>query len=389
MNHREQRHLTLTGLELGPPQVLGAIRLVPLLRARPTEDLRLGLQPHASSAQMVALDARDDGLKYVSFIPHGLMVRFSEDGRPVDAPEGSAALGSWMSASGKKARPGRAPPVLHRMVKRAGADGFRMLPLHLAMEGFLSLCFAGPDIAWPEYSQRAVRRGLDPRLESSWSGHAIFGLEEALRLFEIHEGQVGMLVFVADALASAFVVPHQTDYRLLHRTMIEDFFGELIFRYAGQHPKLGRLEAGVDASEVHDLDGLERAIEAVRGDWSELAASMASGLSDQPARFETIRKAGPFVLERFVGDLECGEETHIGELIRRRDGTVEYLKTFRLSAAQVRRARLLELLATHDWHLDRAAAAEGQSRALLLDRIQRAGFEYLIRPEARGRRPRA
>ncbi len=32
------------------------------------------------------------------------------------------------------------------------------------------------------------------------------------------------------------------------------------------------------------------------------------------------------------------EECHIGERIVREDGTLEYLKTFRLSAAQVRRA---------------------------------------------------
>jgi hypothetical protein len=56
-----------------------------------------------------------------------------------------------------------------------------------------------------------------------------------LRVFEIHEGQCGVLVFVADHLASAFVVPHPEDYRLLHRTLIEDFYGELIFQSSHLH----------------------------------------------------------------------------------------------------------------------------------------------------------
>ncbi|MFF8376398.1 hypothetical protein ACF07V_09750 [Streptomyces sp. NPDC015661] len=34
------------------------------------------------------------------------------------------------------------------------------------------------------------------------------GLGEALRVFELHPGQCGLLLYVTDALAAAFVVPH-------------------------------------------------------------------------------------------------------------------------------------------------------------------------------------
>lgn len=52
-----------------------------------------------------------------------------------------------------------------------------------------------------------------------------------MRLFEIHENKVGMLVFVAATFASAFVLPHSDDYAVLHRTLLTDFYGELIWQY--------------------------------------------------------------------------------------------------------------------------------------------------------------
>ena len=73
--------------------------------------------------------------------------------------------------------------------------------MHLAMEGFLALQFGGPDVAWSEYSQRALSFGLSPRREMAVPGEAIRGLNDALRFFEIHDDQVGALVFTADALA--------------------------------------------------------------------------------------------------------------------------------------------------------------------------------------------
>src|SRR5262249_2163865 len=152
---------------------------------------------------------------------------WNDDGTPV------ASFGASLQKGGGRdgVAIGRCVRLLHRMVKREDGRQLRLLPLHLAMEGFLALHFGGAATAWPEHSRRAMRRGLSPRMERSMPGSAIAGLEDALRVFEIHEGQTGVLLFVADALASAFVVPHPDDYRALHRSLLEDFFGELLYHY--------------------------------------------------------------------------------------------------------------------------------------------------------------
>jgi hypothetical protein len=83
-------------------------------------------------------------------------------------------------------------------------------------------------------------------------------------------------------------------------------------------------------------------------------------------------------MSRFTTPLRPAEECHIGEAITRDDGTVEYLKTFRLSEVQVRRAHLLELLAAHDWNLSAAAASIGKHRGQLVYQLAGAGLDYLL-----------
>jgi hypothetical protein len=51
-------------------------------------------------------------------------------------------------------------------------------------------------------------------------------------VFEICDRQVGVLLFVAESLASAFVVPTPEDYRQLHTSLLEDFYGELLYQYS-------------------------------------------------------------------------------------------------------------------------------------------------------------
>jgi transcriptional regulator of acetoin/glycerol metabolism len=62
----------------------------------------------------------------------------------------------------------------------------------------------------------------------------------------------------------------------------------------------------------------------------------------------------------------------------RSDGTLEYLKTFRLSQAQIRRAYLLQTLAAAQWNLDRAAEAVGSPRDEFIRRLINAGFGELL-----------
>jgi len=372
-------HFELRGLEIGSAQLFGNVRLVPLLRKVVREDLRLARRSYDEKIGIVALDGDplEPQLAYAStYVPHGFVVSYSEDGVPV------ASFGATLAAAGK-ARDGRAvgssARLLHRMVKREGARSLRMLPMHLAMEGFLALHFGGPSIAWAEYSRRALSRGLDPRSESAVSGSALPGFDDALRVFEIHERQTGMLVFIADALASAFVVPHPNDYRLLHRTMLEDFFGDLLYRYGCMYPDVMPYATGIDDRKIRSLEDLRAAASLLRSDQAEFARYLTSGVLTRPVKSEVVYDLGPFQLSRFMTDLRLHEENHIGETILRDDGSVEYLKTYRLSDAQARRAHLLEILAANEWHLERTAKALSTTKAELVRRIVKAGFEYLLK----------
>jgi len=88
---------------------------------------------------------------------------------------------------------------------------------------------------------------------------------------------------------------------------------------------------------------------------------------------------GEFDLVRFRPSFKPGEENHIGEAIVDGDGAIAYLKTFRLSEAQIRRGYLLELLAAHNWRLSAAAKAIGTTPEDLRGRIRAAGFETILR----------
>jgi hypothetical protein len=73
------------------------------------------------------------------------------------------------------------------------------------------------------------------------------------------------------------------------------------------------------------------------------------------------------------------EENHVGEAIVGEDGTLEYLKTYRLSAAQTRRAYLLQQLASAGWKLDAAAESLHATQDELILRLRNAGFGYLLK----------
>lgn len=89
---------------------------------------------------------------------------------------------------------------------------------------------------------------------------------------------------------------------------------------------------------------------------------------------------GPFTLWRFLPPfLPGGAGQHIGETITDHKGQVAYLKTFRLSEAQIRRGHLLHRLADADWRLSRAAEALGTTEEEVVRRIRAAGFESLLK----------
>jgi hypothetical protein len=375
----QKRHLltdiALKGLAISPSQVCGAIRIVPLLRSQVRGDLRLFKRSYQDDLTVVDVG----NANYLSYVPHGLVMSWSDNGEPV------AAYGGQFQKRDGKALHGSCGSVklMHRMAKREQGNQLRFLPLHLAMEGFLSLYFKGPEIAWQEYSRYAKSHGLGSRWEWSVSGRAIAGLEDAIRMFEIHEGQVGVLLFVAGVLASAFVVPTPEDYRVLHRSLLEDFYSELIFQYACIYDGPSPMSCAIDDQSIKTLADLRRSVTQMRTDWAEFQGFMAEGLLGRALTSGIVYTTNSFFLQRFITDLDPHAENYIGEAIVRENGELEYLKTYCLSASQTKRVYLLSQLAEYNWNLAATAAALNTTLDELVKRLEKAGFGYLINQQVR------
>ncbi|NML49497.1 hypothetical protein HHL19_03940 [Streptomyces sp. R302] len=365
--------IDLTGLGVRAAQVWGGIRLVPLVREEPVEGLRLRREVYDAVGAPVDVG---DGTVCTSYVPHGFVADRSGTGR-----EEEAAYGTRLGDAPRAAVPLRAPH--HRLAKRRrGERRVRFLPLHLALDGYLSLHFGGPSVLWEEWSRQALRRGLPPRAEAAYAGVDVPGLAEALRVFEVHPGQCGVLVYAADALAAAFVVPHPEDYRLLHPTLVEDLYGELVHQYAHYGAPVPEFTARIrdGADGIRNLADLRAAAREQERRWAVAHDGlMARDLLETPYAFERAYRTGSFSLYRFLPPfLRDGREQHIGELITDHKGRTAYLKTFRLSDAQVRRGYLLRRLASRDWHLGRTAEELGISGEELVRRIRAAGFGPLL-----------
>ena len=369
--------VSLGDIEIGPPQVLGGIRLVPLLRNDVREDLRLTRRSYQEEYAAVRLP---DNSTYYSFVPHALIADWTGDGTP------TAAFGTQVGSHKKqKTSDGKAydfgyttARVMSKMRAKESKNRLRFLPLNMSMEGFLSLHFCGPSIAWEEYSRTITRDGLGSRGESVIPGRWINGLQDALRLFEIHPNQVGVLMFVADALASIFIVPHPHDYRDLHNTLLTDMYGELIYIYGFNSNENVYHPMPIDSEKVESVEDLRRELSRIRDDWSQLHHLMTTKLIDCAITGENVYKMGPFQMQRFMTDLDPKSENHIGERIVRSDGRLEYMKSFRLSGAQTRRAYLLSQLAESDWSLEACAERLNCSKNQLIFRLEKSGFGYFV-----------
>ncbi|MFI0420232.1 ARPP-2 domain-containing protein [Spongiactinospora sp. 9N601] len=360
--------IDLAGLVARPAQTWGAVRLVPLVREEPIEDLRLDATVLGDEPSIVGLP---DKSSYIAYVPHAFVASWTRDGSP------AASYGTSLGP----AQEHLAIRTWRRMVRREDKNRLRFLPLHLALEGYLALHFGGPVIAWEEYSRRALSRGLSPRAEEAYTGGQIRGLDDALRVFEFHPGQCGLLLYVADTPAAAFVVPHPEDYRALHPTLIRDLYGELIYEYALFHsaPDFG---VAIDERAVSSVADLRAQAVRLEREWTGFHDTvMAAGLTSGPVMATTVYRLGPYTLRRFLPAFERQRENHIGETITDEAGRLAYLKTFRLSEAQVRRGHLLTRLAAHDWNLRDTAAALGTDVAALGLRLERAGFGHLLRQD--------
>ncbi len=365
------------GLHLAPSQVYGAVRIVPVLR-EPIADLRFALRGYDEELAEISVGKRTS---YFGYIPHALIVSRATGGQPAAAP----ATRLFRKDGRVLTRGPVSVRLAARMARREDRRRLRLLPLHLAMEGFLAQSFGGPELVSEVYSSRALSRGLSPRLERSVPGRFLPGLQDALRVFEIHEGQCGALVYVADAFASAFVVSHPDDYRLLHRSLVEDFFGALIMLYASSYARVGELQLQLEADQATSFADLRAALSRLRAEQSQLQAGLTDELFRRSLRGERVYRLGPFELWRFLTDLQPSRPNHLGECILRKDGSVAYLKTYRLSAAQVRRAYLLQQLSAAGWDFEATAKALRQRPEELMLRLEKAGFGFLLREDVLAR----
>ncbi|MBK6013661.1 hypothetical protein [Streptomyces sp. MBT53] len=366
--------LDLTGLTTRPSQIWGGVRLVPLVRDEPVVDLRLHARLYSDAVGLVEVGPRQ---AYISYVPHGFVATWTGDGTP------AAAYGTQLSADGDSVPTATMGLRIHRrMARRQAKDRLRFLPMHLALEGYLALHFGGPSIAWEEWSQRAIRQGLSPRVEEAYAGAEVRGLADALRVFEIHPGQCGVLVYVSDALAAAFVVPHPDDYRALHASLLQDLYGELIHHYALLMPPVQDFRARVPDTEIRSLAQLRTAVAEQEDSWAQFHdTTMATELLKQELTWQSVHRMGRFTLARFLPQFRPKQGNHIGEAITDDSGRIAYLKTFRLSESQVRRGHLLSRLAAHDWHLADTAAELGLSDDQLGLRLDSAGFGFLLRQD--------
>ncbi|GAA2413044.1 hypothetical protein GCM10010191_23440 [Actinomadura vinacea] len=363
--------LTLAGLTTRPAQTWGSVRLVPLVRRAPVPDLRL----HRRVYDEPSVVDVGDGTVYTSFIPHAFVATWTD----TDGP--AAAYGTRLLEKDDAGLVSRNLPikVRRRMARRVAKDRLRFLPLHLAVEGYLALHFGGPEIAWEEWSQRALRGGLSPRSERTYLGLAVQGLEDALGIFEVHPGQCGVMVYVADALAAAFVVPHPDDYRALHATLVEDLFGETIYQYGLLNLPAADMDVRIDGTRVRSLADLRAQAGRRQAEWAAFHDEVMAGeLFDPDGTYQAVQHLNRFELGRFLPSFSLRRENHIGEAITDKRGRVAYLKSFRLSDGQVRRGYLLTRLAAHGWNLEEAATALGTNAAGLGMRLERAGFGYLL-----------
>ncbi|UQA95867.1 ARPP-2 domain-containing protein [Streptomyces halobius] len=373
--------LDLSGLSVRPAQVWGGVRLVPLVRAEPITDLRLHREVYADDESCGSGPSTVAADRHTSYIPHGFVANWTGDGSP------AASYGSQLSD--ERGPVACAPLHLPRkMVQRrpkartsdGGRSGLRFLPLHLALDGYLALHFGGPSVVWEEWTRRAVREGLSPRAETAYRGGQVRGLGDALRIFEIHPGQCGVLVYVADALAAAFVVPHPDDYRALHPSLLHDLYGELMYQFALYGGPVPEFTARISPEHITSLADLRSAAERCQREWElQHDGLMAGALLDASYDVRQVYRMGRFRLSRFLPPFALHRTQHIGETITDGRGRVAYLKTFRLSDKQVRRGHVLHRLAAHDWHIGATAAAMGISGQELMRRVRHLGFEGLLR----------
>lgn len=353
---------TFSGCRLGPAQTWGSVRMAPITRDRLAGDLRLAGRPHELSSVRSSLP----GATFTKYMPSGMVVRWSRDGSVVATGETHLAGQGTYSAG--------------QLWKRKAPDELFFLPNALAIEGFMIRHFRGPDIAWLDY-QCEVRRGsLGYRIERGVPGWFLKGLDEALSLFERSPDQVGTALFLDEELIGCFICPHPEDYAKLHESLLLDSFPDYLIHYGYlRYAKGGKLHLRHES--IDDLAGLRSEFARAKAEVEREEAVRLSALAGRQVESEVVYRTETFHLERFVTELEKGGDNFAGEAIRRTDGTLEYLKLFRLNRGQTRRLYLLSTLARASWNFEAAARVLGfHSKDEVASALIEAELGYLLNP---------
>ena len=380
MNDLPRPRLDLDGLTAGPDARWGSVRLVPLLRRAPVPGLRLHGHVDAEGRSVAAEPDRPHALTYV---PHSYTAPWYGDER------GGFAYGTQLiPAEPGEGAPRRESAGLRRPGRgRPGGAGFP--PLHVAVEGYLCLRFGDPTFTWTEWTRSTLGHGNGARSDTFVPGDDVGGLAEALRVFEIHRGQCGVAVYVADTLASVHVYPHPEDYRALHHSLLLDLFAETLYTYGLMYPDAPVHYDPIDPGSVHTVEDLRRSVAASRAATARVHDGLLRDALTGDHAFRRVQEWRGFTVRRFFPTFSRQGENHVGELVTDPEGRTALLQTFRLSPAQVRRGHLLRTLEQHDWSPRSAALDLRTSEPDLLDRLRRAGLGALLAPGLLTRHRRA
>ncbi len=362
--------VSLQDVHMAPAQVWNNIRLVPLLRRRACKGIRLGIDGGLQTLQNTETER-------TMYVPHGMIgyteeqsahfgtqLLWERDFRNQRHTHTQTSLTQWFS---------------HFSSSQEERREARFVPRHLLWEGMLLRLFGAPSKAWQSYSDALAHRRIRPSWFAPTPETSRRVLAEALQTFEIHKGQSGALLYVGSELASAFLVPSAQDYRALHRTVLEDLFGPLIWhsRVCQEAPAF---TVRWDEKSVASFGDLRRQLKQTRLYWSDFHRDLGSSLFRRQFRILQKRGKGDFQLRQFISDLESATEQHMGEKIVSKDGQLAYLKTIRLTRTQVRRARLVQALSRGDWKVTNTASLLGLQPLSLRQKLQNTHLHYLVGP---------
>lgn len=353
--HTLDLRLPITGLSVAPSQRFGALRLVPLVRDKPVEKLRLDRVPPLEREPAVAGEK-----PVVVVVPHGVLAHW-ESGVPCFSIGTRVSVGSDLD---------RFPPLDLGWSPREDGTRVRFAPLALLQESLIVSSLGAP-------SARLVPFVKTLRPELLRATRLDASAEEALRTFEPYDGQCGVLVYAADTLLAAVVLPHADDYALVHRAIVTDALGPWLKTYGASGP-VRDFAATLDGRAVRTLDDLRTALNETRARWASPEVLYEGKLLPAAASATDVKTVAGFATARFTTPLLSGGGTFIGDAVYGRDRALASLVMLRLSAAQSRRMFFMQLVVMSQCNLKVLA---GTLRAPIDEtarRVKNNGCNYLI-----------